>query len=192
MLAVLLLEHNRTLPFYHFVPLILLLALDVGEAAAPALLPTQSLHYSLHNIILLPPALRHGSPLFCVLVHNTLQYFAVCLCHHMSYVHFELNVWSFNYFIIAFFTSVYMPFPPHECASKEFLPSLLKAENPSLETDESRIGHAVHFKPKAAVSPPTHLLKAIFKLHKSGTARHFPLSLGGGGCIIKSKQPTHL
>lgn len=35
--------------------------------------------------------------------------------------------------------------------SKEFPPSLLKAEHPSLETDESGIGHAVHSEPKAAV-----------------------------------------
>lgn len=75
--------------------------------------------------------------------------------------------------------------------SKECFPSMLKAENPSLETDESRIGHTVRSKPKAAVPPPTHLLKAILKLHESGTACHFPLSLTGGGCIIKSKQPTH-
>lgn len=75
--------------------------------------------------------------------------------------------------------------------SKEFFPSLLKAINPSLETDESRIGHAVQSKPKAAVSPPTHFLKAIFKLQKSGIARHFPLSLGRGGCVIESKQSTH-
>lgn len=48
--------------------------------------------------------------------------------------------------------------------------------------DESRIGHGVQSKPKAAVSPPTHLLKAILKLHESGTACHFPCLLGGGGC----------
>lgn len=82
-------------------------------------------------------------------------------------------------------------FSPMFPVSEECFPSMLKAENPSLETDESRIGHAVHSKPKAAVPPPTHLLKAILKLHESGTACHFPLSLGGGGCIIKSKQPTH-
>lgn len=74
---------------------------------------------------------------------------------------------------------------------KEDLSLLVEAENPSLEIDESRIGHGVHSKPKAAVSPPTHLLKAILKLHESGTACHFPLSLGRGGCIIESKQPTH-
>lgn len=75
--------------------------------------------------------------------------------------------------------------------SKEFFTPLLKAENPSLETDESRIGHAVHSKPKAAVSPPTHFLKAILKLQESGTAHHFRSSLGGGGCIIESKQSAH-
>lgn len=47
--------------------------------------------------------------------------------------------------------------------------------------DESRIGHGVQSKPKAAVSPPTHLLKAILKLHESGTACHFPCLLGGRG-----------
>lgn len=75
--------------------------------------------------------------------------------------------------------------------SKEFFTPLLKAENPSLETDESRIGHAVHSKPKAAVSPPTHFLKAILKLQESGTARHFRSSPGGGGCIIEPKQSAH-
>lgn len=49
-----------------------------------------------------------------------------------------------------------------------------------METDESRMGHAVRSKPKAAVSPPTHLLKAVVKLHESGAACHSPLSLVKG------------
>lgn len=43
---------------------------------------------------------------------------------------------------------------------------LFEAINPSLETDETRIGHAVQSKPKAAVLPPTHFLKDIFKLQE--------------------------
>lgn len=74
-------------PFYHFIPLIPLSALDVGEATAPALPPTLLLHYSLHTIILLPPTLRHGSPSFLSLYITLFKICPVCLCHHMSYVH---------------------------------------------------------------------------------------------------------
>lgn len=77
--------------------------------------------------------------------------------------------------VIGFFTSVSDP---------EVKVLILTLEGPWFEMDESRIGHGVRFTPKAAVSPPTHLLKAILKLHESGTACHFPLSPGGGGCII--------
>lgn len=61
-------------PFFHLVSLIPLSALDVGEAAASALPPTLSLHYSLayHTVVLLPPALHHGPPSF-VFLQNMLQ-----------------------------------------------------------------------------------------------------------------------
>lgn len=173
-------------PFSHFIPLIPLSLLDVGEAPAPASPPTLSLHYSLHTIILLPPTWRHGPPSFVSFYIRCFNMLPVCLFHHMSksvaISHFYC--WTLHKYIHAFFLYIFR-------GSKECFPPLLKAENPSLETDESRIGHAVHSKPKAAVSPPTHLLKAILKLHESGTACHFPLSLGGGGCIIMSKQPAH-
>lgn len=64
--------------------------------------------------------------------------------------------------------------------------------NLSLEADESWISHAVHYKPKAAVSPPTLLLKAILKWRERGMACRFCLFLLERSCIIESKQPTHL
>ncbi len=167
-------------PFYHFIPLIPLSALDVGEATAPALPPTLSLHYSVHTIILFPPTWRHQPPF-------------VSLCTRCFKIWYECitSVVISQFCCQIFEKKLYLLFPTNVPRLKWIFPSLLRAENASLETDESRIGHAVHSKPKAAASPPTHLLKAILKLHESGTACHFPLSLGGGGCIIKSEQPTH-
>lgn len=71
-------------PFSHFIPLIPLSALDVGEAPAPASPPTLSLHYSLHTIILLPPTWRHGSPSFVSFYITCFNMLPVCLFHHMS------------------------------------------------------------------------------------------------------------
>uniref|UniRef100_A0AAQ5Y7R3 non-specific serine/threonine protein kinase n=1 Tax=Amphiprion ocellaris TaxID=80972 RepID=A0AAQ5Y7R3_AMPOC len=90
---------------------------------------------------------------------------------------FVLKVWSFLSFTAKpslSVSSLYLKYVTYICyfslkflVLKEDLSLLVEAENPSLEIDESRIGHDVHSKPKAAVSPPTHLLKdpaGIFEL----------------------------
>lgn len=53
------------------------------------------------------------------------------------------------------------------------------------------MGHGVDLIPKAAVLPPTHLLKAILKLHESGTACHFSLISGEGGGLHNFVKATY-
>lgn len=76
-------------PSYHFIPLIALSALDVGEATAPAMPPTLSLHYSPHNINLLPPTWRHTPPPppSASMYITCFRIGPVCVCHLMNYVH---------------------------------------------------------------------------------------------------------
>lgn len=75
-------------PFDHLVPLILLSALDVGEASASALPPTLSLHYSFayHTVVFLPPALHHGSLSFVSLYRTCFRICPECL-HLRGYMH---------------------------------------------------------------------------------------------------------
>lgn len=118
-------------------------------------------HYiiSFHTIILFPPGLPHSFvPLYITCLKKSVQW-----CHQMRYLH--LN-WCLVVSVQFIFSSSWR---------KVFI---LKAENRWLDIDESWVGHGVHFKPKAAVSPPTHNLKAILKLHESGNACHFPLISG--------------
>lgn len=68
---------------------------------------------------------------------------------------------------------------------------MFKAEKPSLEVDESRIGHAVHSQRKATAAPPTHFLSHIENSWKLELLVIFPCLPGRGGCIIESKQSTH-
>lgn len=75
---------NITVPFplYYLIPLILLSALDVGEATAPALPPT-SLHDSLHTFILLLDV-RHPHPPFMSLYVKCFRVWRVRLHHHVN------------------------------------------------------------------------------------------------------------
>lgn len=118
-------------------------------------------HYiiSFHTIILFPPGLPHSFvPLYITCLKN--------LCGGV--IRWDIYIWvdACSFLCRKFFSSSWR---------KVFI---LKAENRWLDIDESWIGHGVHFKPKAAVSPPTHNLKAILKLHESGNACHFPLISG--------------
>lgn len=103
---------NRTVPFpfYRFIPLIPLSALDVGEATAPALPPTLSLHYSLHTITRLPPTWRHTPRTLLCLVHIKLH--ACMFVSSFAQFVFALNVWPVLSFAAKSLTYIYVFFPP--------------------------------------------------------------------------------
>lgn len=94
-------------PFYHFIPLIPLSALDVGDSTASASPPTLSLHYSPPYNHSPAPTLRHRSTAFVYIVHNMLQNLSGMFLSSYELCAFAVNEWSFPNFTAKSFISMY-------------------------------------------------------------------------------------
>ncbi len=126
-LVVLLLEHNCTLPLLSLHSSHPTLCAGRGWSYRPCL--------ATHSIITLFSSYHHSLssyftsrfPLFCVLVHNTLQNLAAMFMSSYELCAFASNVWSFcNFTAKSFFQSIYAVFPPINVPQRNFSPPCWK------------------------------------------------------------------